>query len=98
MMLQIKCQGSKPYGFRQGFAQFLNVSPRNLCDRDIQRIRTIFHNSKEGHRSIIHAKFSQNLARGEALILSTTDDSRRMMDDGHPMITIAHLEPLAQVR
>ena len=68
----------------------------SLCDLDMQRTRTICTLIKEGNIRIIPAKFGVNRASCLGDVL-WSNWWRHTTDDGHPMITIAHHEPMAQV-
>ena len=56
-----------------------------------------------GQKRVISGSFLPNLVKiqpvvyEEMLFEAIVDDTRHMTDDGHPMITIAHSEPMAQV-
>ena len=60
----------------------------------MQRTVLILTIVEKSYIRIIPARFGQNPASSfEAIV----DEGRHTMDDVHPMISIAHLEPLAQV-
>ena len=63
----------------------------------MKRTKTIWTAIKEGHMGIIPAKFGQNPARCLDVVFKEIVDRHRT-NDRLPTITIAHLEPMAQVQ
>ena len=65
----------------------------------MQRTVPILTNDEDGYIRIIPTRFGkiQLVVLEEMAFETSVDEGRHTTDDGHPKITIAHLEPLAQV-